>query len=211
MHILLSPWKPGPHPPSASVRRCEWRPGSSRATTTARSRPRASPPTSTRSSFASERYGPRPLGSLAALLGMDRSTLSREIAPLVEAGLIDATADAADRRRRVLTVTRRRASSGSTRPARCGGGAGRARLRVRRRAHDRTSRRVERPRGSAARDRPADRPAAPLRVADRDRHVRDADHDGRLPRDAGRADRPAATGVRLVARRRSRSRSRSAC
>ena len=36
---------------------------------------------------------------------MDRSTLSREIAPLVEAGLIDATADAADRRRRVLTVT----------------------------------------------------------------------------------------------------------
>ncbi len=50
-------------------------------------------------------YGPRPLGSLAALLGMDRSTLSREIAPLVEAGLIDATADAADRRRRVLTVT----------------------------------------------------------------------------------------------------------
>ena len=50
-------------------------------------------------------YGPRPLGSLAALLGMDRSTLSREIAPLVEAGLIDATADATDRRRRVLTVT----------------------------------------------------------------------------------------------------------
>ena len=45
---------------------------------------------------------------------MDRSTLSREIAPLVEAGLIDATADAADRRRRVLTRDRRRASSAST-------------------------------------------------------------------------------------------------
>lgn len=50
-------------------------------------------------------FGPRPLGSLAGLLGMDRSTLSREIAPLVEAGLVDAVADESDGRRRVLTVS----------------------------------------------------------------------------------------------------------
>jgi DNA-binding MarR family transcriptional regulator len=50
-------------------------------------------------------FGPLPLGSLAGLLGMDRSTLSREIAPLVEAGLVEASADDSDRRRRVLTVS----------------------------------------------------------------------------------------------------------
>jgi DNA-binding MarR family transcriptional regulator len=36
---------------------------------------------------------------------MDRSTLSREIAPLVEAGFVEAHADPADRRRRVLALT----------------------------------------------------------------------------------------------------------
>jgi DNA-binding MarR family transcriptional regulator len=50
-------------------------------------------------------YGPRPLGSLAALLGMDRSTLSREVAPLVDAGLVAAEPDASDRRRRLLSLT----------------------------------------------------------------------------------------------------------
>jgi DNA-binding MarR family transcriptional regulator len=50
-------------------------------------------------------FGPLALGTLAGLLGMDRSTLSREVAPLVEAGLVEATADAADRRRRVLAVS----------------------------------------------------------------------------------------------------------
>ena len=59
-------------------------------------------------------------------------------------------------------------------------------------------------------DRPPDRTAAPLRVADRDRHLRDADHDGRLPRDARRPDRPAAARVRLVARDDLARRSRSA-
>jgi DNA-binding MarR family transcriptional regulator len=50
-------------------------------------------------------FGPRPLGSLAALLGMDRTTLSREIAPLVDAGLVASSPDPADRRRRVLSLT----------------------------------------------------------------------------------------------------------
>ena len=36
------------------------------------------------------RLGPLPLGALAARLGIDRSTLSREIAPLVAAGLVEA-------------------------------------------------------------------------------------------------------------------------
>ncbi|HEX4521592.1 MAG TPA: MarR family winged helix-turn-helix transcriptional regulator [Gaiellaceae bacterium] len=49
--------------------------------------------------------GPLPLGAFAQTLGMDRSTLSREIAPLDEAGLIDTTADAGDRRRRVLALS----------------------------------------------------------------------------------------------------------
>jgi DNA-binding MarR family transcriptional regulator len=48
---------------------------------------------------------PLPLGSLAARLGTDRSTLSRELEPLVEAGLIEAHRDPADRRRRVLELT----------------------------------------------------------------------------------------------------------
>ncbi len=50
-------------------------------------------------------HGPLPLGAFAATLGMDRSTLSREIAPLEEAGLIETTADSGDRRRRVLALS----------------------------------------------------------------------------------------------------------
>jgi DNA-binding MarR family transcriptional regulator len=49
--------------------------------------------------------GPLPLGAFAVALGMDRTTLSREIAPLDHAGLIETTADAGDRRRRMLGLT----------------------------------------------------------------------------------------------------------
>jgi DNA-binding MarR family transcriptional regulator len=49
--------------------------------------------------------GPLPLGELAGALGMDRSTLSRELSPLESAGLIEASADTGDRRRRVLVVS----------------------------------------------------------------------------------------------------------
>ncbi len=49
--------------------------------------------------------GPLPLGGLASALGADRSTLSRELAPLIEAGLIEDAADAGDRRRRMLELS----------------------------------------------------------------------------------------------------------
>jgi DNA-binding MarR family transcriptional regulator len=49
--------------------------------------------------------GPLPLGALAARLGMDRSTLSREIEPLIAAGFVEARADSSDRRRRVLALS----------------------------------------------------------------------------------------------------------
>ena len=39
------------------------------------------------------REGPLPLGALAARLAMDRTTLSRELAPLVDAGLVEAEPD----------------------------------------------------------------------------------------------------------------------
>jgi DNA-binding MarR family transcriptional regulator len=45
------------------------------------------------------------LGALADRLAMDRTTLSREIAPLVDAGLINAATDSGDRRRRIVAVT----------------------------------------------------------------------------------------------------------
>ncbi len=51
------------------------------------------------------RLGPLPLGALAARLGIDRSTLSRELAPLATAGLVEAHADSGDRRRRVLALS----------------------------------------------------------------------------------------------------------
>jgi DNA-binding MarR family transcriptional regulator len=53
-----------------------------------------------------EREGAQTIGSLAAGLAMDRSTLSREIAPLVERGLVHARAGERDRRQRVLTVSK---------------------------------------------------------------------------------------------------------
>ena len=53
-----------------------------------------------------EREGAQPLGSLAGGLALDRTTLSREIAPLVERGLVDVRPGERDRRQKVLTVTR---------------------------------------------------------------------------------------------------------
>jgi DNA-binding MarR family transcriptional regulator len=52
-----------------------------------------------------EREGAQPLGTLAARLAMDRTTLSREVAPLVDAGLVDSAPGETDRRRRVLALT----------------------------------------------------------------------------------------------------------
>jgi DNA-binding MarR family transcriptional regulator len=54
--------------------------------------------------------GPLPLGALASRLAMDRTTLSRELTPLVDAGLLTATMDADDRRRRVVAVTHKGAA-----------------------------------------------------------------------------------------------------
>ena len=48
--------------------------------------------------------GPAPVGHLAARLVMDRSTLAREAAPLVRAGLV-AEAPGPDRRQRLLSLT----------------------------------------------------------------------------------------------------------
>jgi DNA-binding MarR family transcriptional regulator len=49
--------------------------------------------------------GPLPVGALAARLAMDRSTLSRELAPLISAGLVATTPDANDGRRRLLSLS----------------------------------------------------------------------------------------------------------
>jgi DNA-binding MarR family transcriptional regulator len=51
-----------------------------------------------------EAEGPSPLGRLAARLAMDRSTLAREAAPLVRAGLLQEE-QGDDRRRRVLALS----------------------------------------------------------------------------------------------------------
>ena len=48
--------------------------------------------------------GPSSIGDLAARLAMDRTTLAREAAPLVRAGLVEETAGE-DRRRRVLALS----------------------------------------------------------------------------------------------------------
>jgi DNA-binding MarR family transcriptional regulator len=53
------------------------------------------------------REGPLPLGTLASRLAMDRTTLSRELTPLLDAGLVTATTDRGDRRRRVVALTRK--------------------------------------------------------------------------------------------------------
>jgi DNA-binding MarR family transcriptional regulator len=54
--------------------------------------------------------GPLSLGALASRLAMDRTTLSRELTPLLDAGLLTAASDASDRRRRVVAVTRKGAA-----------------------------------------------------------------------------------------------------
>jgi DNA-binding MarR family transcriptional regulator len=54
--------------------------------------------------------GPLPLGTLASRLAMDRTTLSRELTPLLDAGLLTAATDADDRRRRVVATTRKGAA-----------------------------------------------------------------------------------------------------
>jgi DNA-binding MarR family transcriptional regulator len=54
--------------------------------------------------------GPLALGALASRLAMDRTTLSRELTPLVDAGLLTAATDKGDRRRRVVALTRKGAA-----------------------------------------------------------------------------------------------------
>jgi DNA-binding MarR family transcriptional regulator len=51
-----------------------------------------------------EAEGPLPVGRLAARLAMDRTTLAREAAPLVRAGLVEQE-QGDDRRRRVLALS----------------------------------------------------------------------------------------------------------
>jgi DNA-binding MarR family transcriptional regulator len=53
-----------------------------------------------------DREGSQTIGSLAASLAMDRTTLSREIAPLVERGLLEVRPGERDRRQKVLAVSR---------------------------------------------------------------------------------------------------------
>jgi DNA-binding MarR family transcriptional regulator len=48
--------------------------------------------------------GPMSVGELAARLAMERTTCTREVAPLVRSGLVEAAAGT-DRRRRVLRLT----------------------------------------------------------------------------------------------------------
>jgi DNA-binding MarR family transcriptional regulator len=49
---------------------------------------------------------PARMGPIAALLAMDRTTLTAALKPLERRGLIDVAVDPADRRNRVLTLTR---------------------------------------------------------------------------------------------------------
>jgi DNA-binding MarR family transcriptional regulator len=49
---------------------------------------------------------PPSIGAVAGLLGMDRTTLTAALKPLERRGLVEATADARDRRSRLLTLTR---------------------------------------------------------------------------------------------------------
>jgi DNA-binding MarR family transcriptional regulator len=54
-----------------------------------------------------QREGPLPLGALAARLAMDRTTLSRELGPLREAGLLTVSADEHDRRKKIVALSKR--------------------------------------------------------------------------------------------------------
>lgn len=49
--------------------------------------------------------GPNAMGRLAALLAMDRTTLTAALKPLERRGLVDVAVDAADRRSRRLSLT----------------------------------------------------------------------------------------------------------
>jgi DNA-binding MarR family transcriptional regulator len=49
--------------------------------------------------------GPLPLGALAGRLAMDRTTLSREVNPLIASGLVEVAPDERDARRRVLSLS----------------------------------------------------------------------------------------------------------
>ena len=49
--------------------------------------------------------GPAPLGQLAERLVTDRTTLTRNLRPMEQAGLIETRADPEDRRRRLLVIT----------------------------------------------------------------------------------------------------------
>lgn len=51
------------------------------------------------------RPNPPTLGSVAALLAMDRTTLTANLKPLERRGLVEATPDPADRRARLLRLT----------------------------------------------------------------------------------------------------------
>jgi DNA-binding MarR family transcriptional regulator len=53
------------------------------------------------------REGPLALGELAARLAMDRTTLTRELHPLVDAQLVSATPCPDDKRKRLVAVTRK--------------------------------------------------------------------------------------------------------
>jgi DNA-binding MarR family transcriptional regulator len=53
-----------------------------------------------------DREGPQPIGVLAGRMAIDRTTLSRELRPLVENGLLTVSTDKEDTRRRVVEPTR---------------------------------------------------------------------------------------------------------
>jgi len=52
-----------------------------------------------------DQEGSTPLGTLAARLAMDRTTLSRESAPLIAAGLLETSPDDHDARSRLLSLS----------------------------------------------------------------------------------------------------------
>jgi DNA-binding MarR family transcriptional regulator len=53
-----------------------------------------------------DREGPQAIGVLAARMALDRTTLSRELRPLVDDGLLTVRPDRMDTRRRVIEPTR---------------------------------------------------------------------------------------------------------
>jgi DNA-binding MarR family transcriptional regulator len=54
--------------------------------------------------FAAERAGPRGVGELAELLVMDRTTLTRNLKPLLDQGLLESV-EGVDRRLRLVAIT----------------------------------------------------------------------------------------------------------